>query len=71
VAATTAVVLGKHRQRCHVIELYFRLDDTSQVAMFEISRARAAPVVAVLNARVLHVLRLGRGGDWHWRQIEN
>ena len=53
VAATVAVVLVKHRQRRHVVELYFQ-DGTgvNQVAMFELSKERAAPVVAVLNARV-------------------
>lgn len=53
VAATIAVVLVKHRQRRHVIELYFQdSNGVSQVAMFELSKDRAAPVVAVLNARV-------------------
>ena len=53
VAATVAVVLVKHRQRRHVVELYFQ-DGTgvNQVAMFELSKERVAPVVAVLNARV-------------------
>ena len=53
VAATIAVVLVKHRQRRHVIELYFQ-DGTgvNQVAMFELSKERVAPVVAVLTARV-------------------
>ena len=53
VAATIAVVLVKHRQRRHVIELYFLdANGVNQVAMFELSKDRAAPVVAVLNARV-------------------
>ena len=53
VAATVAVVLVKHRQRRHVVELYFQdTNGVSQVAMFELSKDRAAPVVAVLNARV-------------------
>ena len=53
VAATIAVVLVKHRQRRHVIELFFQdTNGVSQVAMFELSKDRAAPVVAVLNARV-------------------
>jgi hypothetical protein len=53
VAATIAVVLVKHRQRRHVVELYFQdSNGVSQVAMFELSKDRAAPVVAVLNARV-------------------
>ena len=53
VAATVAVALVKHRQRRHVVELYFQ-DGTgvNQVAMFELSKERAAPVVAVLTARV-------------------
>ena len=52
VAPTIAVVLVKRRQRRHVIELYFRdATGVNQVAMFELSKERAALVVAVLNAR--------------------
>jgi hypothetical protein len=53
VAATIAVVMVKHRQRRHVIELYFRdAAGVNQVALFELSKDRAGLVVAVLNARV-------------------
>ena len=53
VAATIAVVLVKHRQRRHVVELYFSdAAGVNQVALFELSKDRAGLVVAVLNARV-------------------
>src|SRR5262245_13633529 len=58
VAATIAVGIVKRRQRRHIVEVYFR--DTggmNQVAVFEVSKQRAASVVAVLNARVNRPVR--------------
>lgn len=53
VVATVAVVLVKHRQRRHFIEINFRSEDgTPQVAVFEISKDAVQTVTAVLNARV-------------------
>lgn len=53
VVATIAVVLLKHRQRRHFIEINFRSEDgTPQVAVFEISKEAVQTVTAVLNARV-------------------
>jgi hypothetical protein len=52
VAPTIAVGLIKRRQRRHIVEVYFRDESgVNQVAVFEVSKDRAAPVVAVLNAR--------------------
>lgn len=52
VVATVAVVLVKHRQRRHFIEIDFRSDDgTPQVAVFEISKDAVQTVTAVLDAR--------------------
>jgi hypothetical protein len=53
VAATIAVGIVKRRQRRHIVEVYFRdASGVNQVAVFEVSKNRAAAVVAVLNARV-------------------
>src|SRR5262249_32975879 len=50
---TLAVVLVKHRQRRHVVELHFRDQaGTNQAAIFEVSKQQAKPVVAVLSAKV-------------------
>jgi hypothetical protein len=58
VVATVAVVMVKHRQRRHFIEVYFRdAAGVSQVAVFEVAKDRAAPTVAVLNARVARAAR--------------
>jgi hypothetical protein len=51
--ATVAVVLVKYRQRRHIIEVQFRdSSGATQVMVFEVSKDRAKPVVAVLNAKV-------------------
>jgi hypothetical protein len=55
VAPTIAVGIVKRRQRRHIVEVYFRdASGVNQVAVFEVSKDRAAPVVAVLNARAPH-----------------
>jgi hypothetical protein len=58
VAPTIAVGIVKRRQRRHIVEVFFRdASGVNQVAVFEVSKDRAAPVVAVLNARVPHPVR--------------
>ena len=58
VAGTIAVGIVKRRQRRHIVEVYFRdASGVNQVAVFEVSKDRAAPVVAVLNARAPHPVR--------------
>jgi hypothetical protein len=50
---TLAVVLVKHRQRRHLVELHFRdQGGTNQVVVFEVSKEQAKSVVAVLSAKV-------------------
>lgn len=52
VVATLAVVLVKHRQRRHFIEITFRGDQgIAQAAVFEVSKDMAQPIVATLEAR--------------------
>jgi hypothetical protein len=49
---TVAVVLLKHRQRRHVIELTYKdKADKSQVAIFEVPKDKALTIVAVLRTR--------------------
>jgi len=63
VVATIAVVLVKHRQRRHFIEINYRgKDGTPQVAIFEVSKDNAQTVDAVLRARVPNP-RTGRSMD--------
>jgi len=63
VVATIAVVLVKHRQRRHFIEIDYRgKDGTPQVAIFEVSKDNAQTVDAVLRARVPNP-RTGRSMD--------
>ena len=58
VAPTIAVGIIKRRQRRHMVEVYFRDESgVNQVAVFEVSKDRAAPVIAVLNARARHTVR--------------
>lgn len=53
VVATIAVVLVKHRQRRHFIEIEYRsAEGTPQVAVFEVSKDNAQTLDAVLRARV-------------------
>jgi hypothetical protein len=53
VIPTIAVVLVKHRQRRHLVELHFRDQaGTNHSIVFEVSKQQAKPVVAVLSARV-------------------
>jgi hypothetical protein len=50
---TLAVVLVKHRQRRHLVELHFRdQTGTNQTVVFEVSKKQAKPIVAVLSGKV-------------------
>lgn len=52
VVLTVAVVLLKHRQRRHVIEIAYKdKNDKSQVAIFEVPKDKALTMVAVLKTR--------------------
>jgi hypothetical protein len=49
---TVAVVLLKHRRRRHIIQIaYYDREGESRAAVFEVSKDKALPVVAVLEAR--------------------
>ena len=55
VIATLVVVVVKYRQRQHFMHIKYRdANDAKQVAIFEVSKEMARPVVAVLEARVTH-----------------
>lgn len=52
VIATVAVVLVKHRQRRHFVEINYQTKDgTAQVAIFEVSKDNAQVLDAVLRVR--------------------
>lgn len=53
VIATTVVVLLKHRQRRHMLQVQFKDDSgVTQSAVFEVAKEQPRVVVAVLQARV-------------------
>lgn len=53
VVATLVVVMVKYRQRQHFVHINYRdANDVKQVAVFEVSKEMARPVVAVLEARI-------------------